>query len=332
MKNHEVVVRIRDDERLTELEKLIAKGKKTFVEVGLALAEIRDSRLYRREYSGFEEYCRKKWGWEKRYTQYVIAGAEAVRSLPDGTRTLVHHETAARELTKVDPEQRAGVVQAITDEGKPVTAAEIRRHLPPPPMERRAGDGEPRREPGENPVVDGEPLTQKARTIVHLSGEGTNGAEATEARGVPTSMMPAATPPPPSQVVDATGWPIPTQLIPLWNRSGEVQEMLTVLSRIKGALRSAQENRDLLFAEVCFSSALSQLDQAWTDIKTARPFAVCPTCQGQLPDKCTLCRGRGFISEHRWNMCVPREDKEFRFKAKKDHGTTGPRDHGTTDH
>jgi hypothetical protein len=135
--------------------------------------------------------------------------------------------------------------------------------------------------------------------------------------GSTAGKMPAATlPPPPSQVLDGTGWPIPTQLIPLWQRTGEVQEMLTVLSRVKGALRAAQDNRDKLFAEVNFSSALSQLDQAWTDIKTAKPFAVCPTCQGQLPDKCTLCRGRGLISEHRWNTCVTREDKEFRFKAK----------------
>ncbi len=94
-------------------------------------------------------------------------------------------------------------------------------------------------------------------------------------------------------MLDATGWPIPTQLIPLWQRADEVQEMLTSLSRVKGGLRAAQENRDELFAEVNFSSALSQLDQAWTDIKTAKPFAVCPTCQGQIPDKCTLCRGRG---------------------------------------
>jgi hypothetical protein len=123
-------------------------------------------------------------------------------------------------------------------------------------------------------------------------------------------------PPPPSQVLDATGWPIPTQLIPLWQRAGEVQELLTILSRVKGALRAAQEKRDMLFAEVSFSSALSQLDQAWYDIKTARPFAVCPTCQGQLPDQCTLCHGRGLISEHRWSTCVTREDKEFRDKAK----------------
>lgn len=252
MKSHEVVVRIRDDERLAELEKLIAKGQKTFVEVGLALAEIRDLRLYKREYGSFSEYCQVKWGWEKRYTQYVIAGAEAVKSLPEGTRTLVHHETAARELAKAAPEQRAGVVQAIVDQGKPVTAKEIKRHLPPPP----------------------------------------------------------------SQVVDGTGWPIPTQLIPLWQRANEVQEMLTTLSRVKGALRAAQESRDVLFSEVNFSSALSQLDQAWTDIKTAKPFAVCPTCQGQLPEKCTLCKGRGLISEHRWNTCVTREDKEFRARAK----------------
>jgi len=86
--------------------------------------------------------------------------------------------------------------------------------------------------------------------------------------------------------------------------------------RVKGALRTAQENRDKLFAEVNFSAALSQLDQAWYDIKTARPFAVCPTCQGRLPDQGTLCKGRGLISEHRWNTCVTREDKKFRQKAK----------------
>ena len=78
----------------------------------------------------------------------------------------------------------------------------------------------------------------------------------------------------------------------------------------------AQEAKDPLFREVLFSSALSQLDQARTDIKTAKPFAVCPTCQGQTPETCRMCHGRGLISEFRWNTCVTREDKEFRFKAK----------------
>jgi hypothetical protein len=263
---------IAESKRLAELERLIARGKQTFVAVGLALAEIRDLRLYKREYSNFKEYCQKKWGWERRYTDYVIAGAEAVRSLPDKVSTMVLTLRAARELANVPEGERAGVVQGIAGEGKPVTAEAIKRHLPPPPAAR--GDC-----------------------------------------GSATGVRPAL-PPAPAPVLDGTGWPIPTQLIPLWQRSPEIQELLTILSRVKGALRAAQESKDKLFTEVNFSSALSQLDQAWTDVKTAKPFAVCPTCQGQLPDQCTLCRGRGLISEHRWNTCVTSEDKEFRVRAR----------------
>jgi hypothetical protein len=273
MKNHRMVMSIRESQRLAELEKMIAKGKKTFVEVGLALAEIRDLRLFRPEYSSFRDYCQEKWGWNKSYAYYMIDSAEVVKALPEKVSTIVDSEAAARELAKVEPEQRAVVVEEIVAEGKPVTAKEIKRRLPPPPM-------------------------------VPSNGQAARG----KGKKVP--------PPPPSQVLDGTDWPIPTQLIPLWQRADEVQEMLTTLSRVKGSLRTAQENKDKLFAEVNYSSALSHLDQAWTDIQTAKPFAVCPTCQGQLPDRCTLCKGRGFISQHRWNTCVTREDKEFRFRAK----------------
>ena len=292
---------------------MIAKGKQTFVEVGLALAEIRDLRLYKREYGSFSEYCREKWGWERRYTDYVIAGAEAVKSLPEKVSTAVLTLAGARELARVPTEQRGEIVQAIAAEGQPVTAPAIKRRLPPPPMRRRRADGAPGGEPAQTAAVDGGPLAQKVSTAVLTFGEGSNGTAGEDASA--TSAAPP-TPPPPGQVVDATGWPVPTQLIPLWQRAGEVQEWLTVLSRLKGVLRKAQENRDMLFAEVQFSSALSQAEQLWTDMKTAKPFAVCPTCQGQVPDKCTLCRGRGLISEFRWNTCVPREDKEFRAKAK----------------
>ena len=183
-----------------------------------------------------------------------------------------------------------------------------RSGIPPVPQSRIGRDGVERR--------------LSAPPMVRRTADRTDEANATNEPpgrmpGSPAGKMPAATlPPPPSQVLDGTGWPVPTQLIPLWQRSDEVQEMLTMLSRVKGALRTAQENKDTLFAEVNYSSALSQLDQAWADIKRARPFAVCPTCQGQLPDQCLLCHGRGIISEHRWNTCVTREDKEFRAKSK----------------
>ena len=113
MKNHTNVMSIAESRRLAELEKTIARGKKTFVEVGMALAEIRDLRLYKREYSGFAEYCREKWGWERRYTDYVIAGAEAVKSLPEKVSTIVLSEAATRELGKAEPGEREAVVRAI---------------------------------------------------------------------------------------------------------------------------------------------------------------------------------------------------------------------------
>ena len=282
MKNHEMVTLLRDDQRLAELEKTIARGKKTFVEVGLALAEIRDLRLYRREHGSFSEYCREKWGWNKSYAYYMIEGAVVVQELPQKVSTKVDTETAARELAKAEPEARAGIVQAIVDSGEPVTAAAIKRHLPPVPMVRAGGSA---------------------------TGNLANG----DGNGRPSGP---SLPPPPAAVVDGTGWPIPTHLIPLWQRADEAQELLTILSRVKGALRAAQENKDKLFTEVNFSSALSHLDQVWSDVKTAKPFAVCPACQGQLPDQCTLCRGRGLLSEHRWNACVTSEDKAFREKAK----------------
>lgn len=51
-----------ESSKLCQLESTIEAGLKTFVEVGSALMEIRDSRLYRQEFGTFEDYCRERWG------------------------------------------------------------------------------------------------------------------------------------------------------------------------------------------------------------------------------------------------------------------------------
>ena len=274
MKN---LLSIQEKADLNKLEKVVDGGKKTFVEVGLALSEIRERRLYRLDFNNFEDYCQTRWGWTRQNANRLIEASVVIQSLPKNLETLVSNLDAAKQIAKLPEADRAGVVKSIVASGKVVTSAEVKKHLPPPPV---------------RPVADRVDSTDSPSVAAPLP------------------------PPPPSQVLDGTNWPIPTQLIPLWQRADEVQELLTILSRVKGVLRSAQDKGDMLFAEVCFSSALSQLDQAWTDIKTAKPFAVCPVCQGQVPDQCTLCKGRGMLSEHRWNTCVPREDKMFRAKRK----------------
>lgn len=92
--------------RLTVLEKQISKGKKAFLEVGCALAEIRDTKLYKRDFETFEDYCRERWGWKKAYCYQLIGAAAVVKSLPEKSAIAdkLTTETQARELAKVEPD------------------------------------------------------------------------------------------------------------------------------------------------------------------------------------------------------------------------------------
>ncbi len=78
--------------RLAELESLVERGLRTFVEVGKALMEIRESRLYRETHGTFETYCRERWGFSKRRGNQLIQAAEV------GTMVPVENERQAREL------------------------------------------------------------------------------------------------------------------------------------------------------------------------------------------------------------------------------------------
>ena len=110
---------------LADLERTIAKGQQTFVEVGLALTRIRDERLYRADYGSFNEYCEARWGWGKDYSNKLISAANVVRSLPAATATIVATESQARELAKVPESDRAEVVEKAAKSGK-VTAKSLR--------------------------------------------------------------------------------------------------------------------------------------------------------------------------------------------------------------
>jgi hypothetical protein len=98
----------------------------SFVEVGTALLEIRDERLYRDEYATFEEYCRQRWGWGRNYVNKQIAAAEVIRNL--GTNVPIpQNEAQARELAPLSAEQQqlawAAAVKLAAN-GKP-TARQI---------------------------------------------------------------------------------------------------------------------------------------------------------------------------------------------------------------
>lgn len=114
-------------ERLTELETVIERGLQTFVEVGNALMEIRDGRLYRAEHDTFEDYCRDRWGMVASRARQLIGAAQVVSNLSvtNVTPVLPANEAQARPLTGLPPEYQIEVWEAAVDtapNGKPTAA------------------------------------------------------------------------------------------------------------------------------------------------------------------------------------------------------------------
>jgi len=94
---------------LPELERVIERGQQTFIEVGRALLEIRDRRLYRETYATFEAYCRERWGWNRRYANRQIDAARVVDAVgPTGPKPESEREARAM-LDRLDPEEREQV-------------------------------------------------------------------------------------------------------------------------------------------------------------------------------------------------------------------------------
>lgn len=115
--------------RLEKLEMTIAKGMRSFIEVGMALSEIQSTRLYRAQYESFEDYCQTRWNFTASRGRQLVGAVEAIASLPDG---LPKPTTAsqAEALSRIrDEERRAEVwetaIERSARNGRTPTARDI---------------------------------------------------------------------------------------------------------------------------------------------------------------------------------------------------------------
>lgn len=118
-------------DQLRAAERTIEAGLETFVDVGQALAGIRDQRLYRLDgFDTFEDYCRDRWSLSRKRAYDLMSGAEAVAALsPMGDIPTITSERQAREVASIikadGPERAAEILTEVAAEGK-VTAKAIR--------------------------------------------------------------------------------------------------------------------------------------------------------------------------------------------------------------
>jgi len=97
---------------LARCERVIERGQKTFLEVGKALAEIRDRKLYRERCETFADYCTQTWGFSRQHAYRLIDAAHIEDQLqsvsPTGDNSpVLASERHARELRRLPEEDRA---------------------------------------------------------------------------------------------------------------------------------------------------------------------------------------------------------------------------------
>lgn len=142
--------------RLAELEPIIERGLASFVEVGNALIEISDSRLYRATHSTFKQYCEDRWKMTAARAYQLCDAAEVIKSLPVEKSTMVDSERMARELVKVPAAKRVEVLETVQakakSNGNKVTAKAIKEQAA--PMFNAAARIEPGCEPIQPPSAE----------------------------------------------------------------------------------------------------------------------------------------------------------------------------------
>lgn len=117
-----------ESQQIASLEKIIESGLRTFAEVGSALMEIRNGRLYRASHGTFEAYCRERWRFARNYANKMIAAAAVVENLGT-TVPKPTTEAQARPLAQLKPEDQPQAWNEANEkaksEGRSVTAMDV---------------------------------------------------------------------------------------------------------------------------------------------------------------------------------------------------------------
>lgn len=87
-----------DRSRLVELEEVVEHGIASFVAVGSALVEIRDSRLYRAEFATFEVYLDERWGMSRAHGYRLINSARVMGVIDGGDILTADSSVSRRHL------------------------------------------------------------------------------------------------------------------------------------------------------------------------------------------------------------------------------------------
>ena len=118
------------NDRLTHLENIIARNQCQFHEIGKALKEIRDSRLYKLIlFETFEAYTKTRWDLGKSHVYRLIQAYQVVNNLSPIGDILPDNEYQVRPLIKLDPLEQRRAWNTFLNTGMEITALNIKKFI-----------------------------------------------------------------------------------------------------------------------------------------------------------------------------------------------------------
>jgi hypothetical protein len=142
--------------RLAELETVVEQGLQTFIDVGLALKEIRDSKLYRQTHATFENYLDKRWQMSRRTGYKYIEAVGVVQNVPPAAQLSL---TQAAEMASLTPEEQVEIAERVSE----LTKNETRKLVHEVKMRRDGGEQSDERRPLSKINWPGSPYALEAR-------------------------------------------------------------------------------------------------------------------------------------------------------------------------
>lgn len=264
-----------------EIRDRMSRAATNIVEIGERLIAVKGSLTH----GQFTKWLGAEFDWSERAARRMMEVAGQFK-----TANLAEMDVAPSALYLLaSPSTPAATREKFIEQaksGKKVTHKEVKAEVKP----------EPKPAPARLPNPDDVPVFHNDTPAPKHTGNG-------QAKPAPEKQPETAT------VKDEAGTVITSpKIIELFQRRGEVTELMTAVSRIKGAIRKGVEKKDPLFAFINPSQVEAACNNVHRELRYTRPYAVCPYC-GATPRGCKVCRGTGAVNETTYKNYTPEDLK-----------------------
>lgn len=123
----------KESERLDQLVGVVRRGMRSFMEVGLALAEIHNDRLYRETHDTFDAFCRETFGFHRAHAHRLIVAVEIANNIATGVSPmgdtkalpLPTSERQVRPLAELAPPEQIEIWRKTAQEAGGIPTAAL---------------------------------------------------------------------------------------------------------------------------------------------------------------------------------------------------------------